>query len=110
MVTVANLEYGYNLDMTMLLNNLRTYHPSEACANLKIDQDSDIELEHIATYISMKDNSIVTIAAGRKINTSGEYDQFEKVKLTNSKDYITRIRIHSIGDTLAVTCGRVYIT
>jgi len=54
--------------MKVLLKNLIAYHPYEAHTNIEIDQDLDTELEHISTYVSMKDHSIITdtIPGGRK--------------------------------------------
>jgi len=72
---VAGPEPDYNFDMVTLLKNLRAYYPSKAYADLEMDQDLENELEHIATYVSMKDNSIVTntVTVGRKRNVVGDF-------------------------------------
>lgn len=64
----ANPNPSYNFDMKALLNNLRAYNPSKVHVETDIDQDSDAELEHIATYILMRDHSIIidTVVVGRK--------------------------------------------
>jgi len=84
--------------MKVLLNNLRAYHPSEARADIQTDQDSNTELEHIATYVSMKDNSIVidTVAAGRKRNASGEFALVVETKEEPCKNIGTLGRQHAI--------------
>jgi len=73
--TFAGPKPGYNFNMAALLKTLRAYHPSKARVDLETDQDSKNELEHIATYVSMKDNSIVTniVAAGRKRNVVEDF-------------------------------------
>ena len=98
MATVANPKPRYNFDMKVLLKNLIAYHPYEAHTNIEIDQDLDTELEHISTYVSMKDHSIITdtIPGGRKWNFSGDFalvvetkeDPCKKIKSLNKQHAI----------------------
>ena len=103
MATVADPESGYNFDMKALLNNLRAYHPSEARADIETDQDLDTELEHIATYIVMKGNSIVTdiVAVGRKRNASGEFALVVETREEPCKKISTLCRQHAIVTNVA---------
>lgn len=90
--------------MKVLLNNLRAYHPSKAHADHEIDQDSDTELEHIATYVSMKDNSIIIdiVTTGRKRNANGDYSLVVEMKEEPCKKIGTLGRKHAIVTNVVV--------
>lgn len=102
--------------MKVLLSNLRAYHPSKAHADIDNDQDSDIELEDIATYILMKDHSIITyiVTIGRKHNTKREFalvvdTREELCKKIRSMDRQHEIVINIMALTKDITIYKIEI-
>jgi len=103
-VIIVDPESGYNFDMKVILNNLGAYHPHETHADVEVDQDSDTKVEHIATYVSMKDNSIITdtIAIGIKRNANGEFTLVVEMKEDLCKKIGTLGKQHAIVTNVVV--------
>lgn len=109
MAIIVDSKLEYNFNMKVLLNNLGAYHPFKAHTNIEIDQDLDVEFEHVATYVLMKDYSIITniVATRRKRNTNSEFALVVDTREEPCKKIGSMGRKHAIVINVVALTGEI---